>query len=43
MEMSWPNLRYYPGICVEIMRKPTQSLSEVNRSPGRDFNPGPPK
>jgi hypothetical protein len=21
---SWPNLRWYPGICLEELRKPTQ-------------------
>jgi hypothetical protein len=40
---SWPNLRYYPGICLEGLRKTTKNLSQDNRSPGRDLNPGPPE
>jgi hypothetical protein len=40
---SWPNLRYYPGICMEGLRKTTKPLSRDSRSPGRDLNPGPPE
>jgi hypothetical protein len=36
----WPNLRYYPGICMEGLRKTTKSLTQAIRSPGRDSNPG---
>jgi hypothetical protein len=41
--MSWYNSRYYPGICLEGLRKGTKSLSQDSRSPGRDFKPGFPK
>jgi hypothetical protein len=40
---SWPNLRYYPGICLEGLTKTTKNLSQHSRSPGRDLNPGPPE
>jgi hypothetical protein len=30
---SWPNLRYYPGICLEGLRKTTKNLSQDSRSP----------
>jgi hypothetical protein len=40
---SWPNLRYYPDICLEGLRKKTKNLSQFIRSPGRDLNPGPPE
>jgi hypothetical protein len=42
-KQSWPNLRYYPGICLEGLRKTTKNLTQDNRSPGRDLNPGPPE
>jgi hypothetical protein len=38
-----PVLRYYPGICLEGLRKTTKNLSQNNQFPGRDFNPGPPE
>jgi hypothetical protein len=38
---SWPNLKYYPGICLEGTRKTTKSLSQDSQSPGPDLNPGP--
>jgi hypothetical protein len=40
---SWPNLRYHPGICLEGLRKDTETLSQYSRSPGRDLNPRPPE
>jgi hypothetical protein len=40
---SWPNLRYYPGICLEGLGETTRNLSQDNRSPGGDLNPGPPE
>jgi hypothetical protein len=40
---SWPNLRYYPGICLEGLRKITNNISQDSLSPGRDLNLGPPK
>jgi hypothetical protein len=36
----WLNLRYCPGICVKGLRKTTKNL-RINRSLGRDLNPGP--
>jgi hypothetical protein len=33
---------YYPGICLEGLRKTAENLSQNSRSPGRDLNPGPP-
>jgi hypothetical protein len=38
----WPNLRYYPGICLEELRKTTKNLSQDSQSLGRGLNPGPP-
>jgi hypothetical protein len=35
-KLSWPNLRYYPGICLEGLRKTKKNLSQDSRSPGRD-------
>jgi hypothetical protein len=40
---SWPNLRYYPNICLEGLRKTTKIPSQDSRFPGRDLNPGPPE
>jgi hypothetical protein len=34
----WPNLRYYPGILLEGLRKTTKT--QDSRYPGRDMNPG---
>jgi hypothetical protein len=34
---SWPNVRDYPGICPEELRKTSQD----SLSPGRELNPGP--
>jgi hypothetical protein len=39
----WPNLRYYPGICLEGWRKTMRILSQNSQSPGWDLNLGPPK
>jgi hypothetical protein len=36
---SWPNVRYYPGICLKGLRKPTKILNQDSRSPGGDLNP----
>ena len=36
-------LRYYPDICLEELRKATQSLSHYSRCSGRDSNQTPPK
>jgi hypothetical protein len=37
---SWPNLRHYPGICLEGLRK---TISEDSLSPGQGLNLGPPE
>jgi hypothetical protein len=34
-------LRYYPGICLEGLRKITKNLSQDNQCQGTDMNPGP--
>jgi hypothetical protein len=39
---SWPNLRYYPGIYLEELRKTTKACQN-GRSPRRDFYLGPPE
>jgi hypothetical protein len=35
---SWPNLRYYAGICLEGLKN-HKNLSEYSRSPRRDLGP----
>jgi hypothetical protein len=40
---SWPNLWYYPGICLEGLRKTMKNLSQNSRCPNRYLNPGPPE
>jgi hypothetical protein len=40
---SWPNLRCYPGICLEVLRETTKNLSQDKRSPGRVLNSRPPE
>jgi hypothetical protein len=40
---SWPNLRYYPVICLKGLRKTTKILTQDNRSPCRHLNLGLPK
>jgi hypothetical protein len=39
MKLSWPNVRYDPGVCLEVMKKTTKYLSKDIRSQGRDVNP----
>jgi hypothetical protein len=39
----WPNLRSYPGIYLEGLRKTMKTLSQDSQFPGRDLNPGPPE
>jgi hypothetical protein len=36
-----PNLRYYPGIFLEGLRKTTKNLRQDSQSQGRDLNMGP--
>jgi hypothetical protein len=31
-KLSWPNLRYYPGVCLEGLKKSTRNLSQDSRS-----------
>jgi hypothetical protein len=40
---SWPNIRYYPGIFLEGLRKTTKNLSQDIQALGRDLNLGPPE
>jgi hypothetical protein len=37
---SWPNLRYYLGVCLVGLKITAQSLSQDSRSSGRDLKPG---
>jgi hypothetical protein len=37
----WPNLRYYPSICLVGLRKITKNLSQDSRIPGQDSKSGP--
>jgi hypothetical protein len=39
----WPNFTYYPGICLEGLRKVTKYRSEDNQSAGTGLNTGTPK
>jgi hypothetical protein len=38
---SWPNLKYYPSMCLEGLRKTMKNLSQENQSLGCNLNPGP--
>jgi hypothetical protein len=40
---SWHNLRYYPGIFLDRLRKTAKTLRQNSRSLGRDLNLGPPE
>jgi hypothetical protein len=42
-KQSWPNLRYYPGIRLEVPRKTTKKLTQECRYPGSNLNTGPPE
>jgi hypothetical protein len=39
----WPNLRYYPGICLEGLRKTTDNRSQNSWYPDQDTNQAPPE
>jgi hypothetical protein len=39
----WPNLKYYPYIFLEGVRKTTKNPKQDSQSLGRDLNPGPPE
>jgi hypothetical protein len=36
----WPNLCYYPGMCLGVLRKTTEKLSQDSQSPCWFFNAG---
>jgi hypothetical protein len=36
-------LQYYPGICLEVLRKPKKILSQGIRYHGQDLNQSPPE
>jgi hypothetical protein len=38
---SWPNLKLYPVVCLEGLRKPTKNLSQYSPYPDRSLNLGP--
>jgi hypothetical protein len=38
-----PNLKYYPGLCLEGLRKTSKNIGQDSRSPGQDLNSGPPE
>jgi hypothetical protein len=38
---SWPNLRYFPSICLEGLRTTKNTVSQDSQSPGQDLNLGP--
>jgi hypothetical protein len=40
VEVLWSNLKYYPAICLKILREPTENFSEHNWFPGQNFNMG---
>jgi hypothetical protein len=44
-KLSWHNLKYYPGICLEILRNTMKNSSRTARlqALGRDLEPGHPK
>jgi hypothetical protein len=42
-KLLYPNLRYYPGIYLEGLRKTTKTLSQGSRSSGLDLNSQPPE
>jgi hypothetical protein len=39
----WPTLRYYPGVCLQGLKKTKKNLGQVSWSPGWYLNWGPPK
>jgi hypothetical protein len=42
-KQSWPNLWYYPDICLDRLRKTVKTLSQDSWSPDRPLNLGPPE
>jgi hypothetical protein len=43
VKRSWPNLRCYPGICLDELSKTTKTLSNNSRCTGWDLNSGTPE
>jgi hypothetical protein len=37
---SWPNLKYYPTISLDVLRKTMENFNQDNLSPSQDLNPG---
>jgi hypothetical protein len=42
-EMVVAYSRYYPGICLEVLKKTKKSLGQDSRCPDRHSNPAPPE
>jgi hypothetical protein len=42
-KQSWPNVRYYAGICLKGLRNTTKELRENSRSLGWNLNLGYPE
>jgi hypothetical protein len=42
-EVVAAQFKVLPGIYLERLRETTKYLNQDSRSPGRDFNPGPPE
>lgn len=40
MKRPWPDVRYYPGMCLDGLRKNTKILSHDSRSPGQYLDSG---
>lgn len=38
---SWPNIKCYPGICLEGLSKSTKDFNQDSWSMGQDLNTGP--
>jgi len=43
VKQLWPNLMYYPCICLEALKNTINNLKQGSSYLGRDMNPGPPK
>jgi hypothetical protein len=42
-KQTWLNFKYYPGICLEGLRRTTKNLSHDSRYSGQDLNSRPPE
>jgi hypothetical protein len=38
-KQSWPNVRYYPGMYLEGLRKDLKNFGQASWSPTQDLNP----